>query len=525
MGELDRLLKLTKKPFPPLPSIVKETLEIFLLKEEREFLNFLEKRQELKRFIIETTNLPQFRKDNPPISDLRKAILILGEDLVKLLVLSFLSHKLKKTTFNEFSFDLFWARAIANLGLSNLLTSHIENYPTHLHVASFLMDYGVLVLYQVYPEGYLQVLKLKKLGKTTLDAEREVFGVDHATIGAEYFENYNFPRRFVLDLYHHHRITGLPEEIPQDVLYDIKILNLIDSGIGAYFSTKKEHKYQRFQEVCQEVLNLSQTEATVLLDSLPGFINQFYEILGYETYKLIPYTEWIKKKEKKIKEQLQKIEEQEKEEKKLLEIYKQELARVLREKELLLKQLEKTEEALKKQTFFDPLTGLYNEEYFLLRLKEEFLRAKRYQRIFSVLFFEIEKGEEIAETQSLKGEEIFIKLVAENLASRLRRVDVIAKLKNPYRFGVILPETPLSGAMVVARKLLQTLENLSYKTFNLKKSAFIVAITYDPKQINPKTDPNVELILRALEKGLEILKEKQQRRILSMVIDKEIEAA
>jgi len=525
MGELDRLLKLTKKPLPPLPSLVKETVETLILKGEREFLSLLETKKELKDFILNTTNLPQFRKDNPPVLDIRKAVLILGEDLVKSLVLSFLSHKLKKTTFNEFNFDLFWARAIANLGLSNLLSSHIEAYPSYLHIAAYFMDYGILVLYQIYPEGYLQVLKLKKLGKTTLEAEREVFGVDHATIGAEYFENYNLPRRFVLDLFFHHRLTGLPEEIPQEVLYDIKILHLIDLGVGVYFSQKKEQRYENFKSLCQEILNLSETEATVLLDALPGMINQFYEILGYETYKLIPYTEWVKKKERKLKEQLQQIEDQTKEEKKLLEAYKQEIAKLLREKEILVKQLEKIEGDLKKQSIFDPLTGLYNEEYFLLRLKEELLRAKRYQRVLSALLLEIEKGEELAETYSLKEEERFIKLIAENLANRLRRVDVVVKLKNPYRFGIILPETPLSGAMVVARKLLQILETLCGKIFNLKKSGFVVAITFDPKKINPKTEPNVHVILKTLEKGLEILKEKQQRRILSMVVDKEIEGA
>ena len=48
-------------------------------------------------------------------------------------------------------------------------------------------------------------------------------------------------------------------------------------------------------------------------------------------------------------------------------------------------------------------------------------------------------------------------------------------------------------------------------------------VTFDPSKLNPKTDPPAEAILKILEKGLDVLKEKGQKRILCLVIDKELE--
>jgi len=523
MGEIDKLLKLTKRTLPPLPRLAKETIETLLVKTEREFLELLTSQEELKNLILEVTNQPQFRKDNPPIEDIRKALLILGEDFVKILVLSYISLKLQKDTFNEFNYKLFWARAIANLCFSHLLFDYFESYPQHLHISSYLMDYGVIVLYLIHPEGYLNVLKLKKLGKTVCEAEREVFGVDHAVIGGEYFENYSFPRRFVLDIFYHHRLSALPEEIPQEVFHDIKLLNLIDLGVGSYFSDERESKYQAYKEFAQTNFGMDEVQADYFIENLPSMVNQFFEILGYKEFTLIPYSEWLKERDRKIKEALAKLEEQKKAEKDAETDFKTKIAKLLRDREILIKQLAELEKKLKTSSILDPLTNVYNQEYFIRRLREELLRAKRYRRIVSVLLVEIEKLSDITQMFGSKEEERVLKLIAEGISQHLRRVDIIAKLNHPERFGIILPETPMQGAMVVARKLYRMIERFFNTKYRINKLPFITIVTYDPSKLNPKTDPNAEAILKILEKGIEILKEKRQKRILCLLIDKELE--
>lgn len=523
MGELDRLLKISQRSPIPLPQIGRDILETLLLKTEREFVELITNNREISSLILSVANQPKYRKDNPPVQDVRLALLILGEDLVKLLVLSFISTKLCKVTFNEFNFHLFWARAIANLCFSYICAPYFENYSSHLNISSYLMDFGIIVLYSLSPEGYLQVLKLKKLGKSLVQAEKEVFGVDHSTIGGEYFENYNFPRRFVLNIQYHHLFPNLPEDSPPEVFEDIKFLNFIDLGVSCYFSVDRERRFKEFKSFAKTHFNLNEEEAQNLLESLPEWTNLFYEFLNYKDYHLIPYSKWLKLQEEKIQAQIKKLEEQRKKEETLIEIYQDELAKSIREKELLIKEIDSLKKKLKESSFIDPLTGVYNEDYFLKRLKEELLRAKRYRRVLSVLLIEIEKFSQISELYGSEEEENIIKVLSSEFLRNLRRVDIVAKLSKPELFAVILPETPLSGAMVVARKILRIVERTFYKRYDRVFSPFIAVVSFDPSKIDPKTDPQLEGILNTLKRGLELLKLRGQKRIVSLVVDKELE--
>lgn len=524
MGELDKLLKLSAKTLIPLPKICKDILETLLLKSEREFVELITKNNEISSLILSVANQPKYRKDNPPIKDVNLALLVLGEDLVKILVLSFISTKLSKTTFNEFNFHLFWARAIANLCFSFVCAPYFENFSPHLHLSSYFMDFGIIILYSLFPEGYLKVLKLKALlGNPTYQVEKEVFGTDHATIGGEYFETYNFPRRFVLNIQYHHQFPDLPEEIPPQVFEDIKFLNFIDLGVGSYFSLNRERKFKEFKNMAKTYFNLDAYQAESLLNSLPDWINPVYELLNYKNYLLLPLVQSIKTHEEKLREEIKRLEERKKKEEALTDLYKDELIKVKREKEILIEEIEELKRKLKESSITDPLTGLYNEDYFLKRLKEELLRAKRYRRVLSILLIEIDKFSQIMESYGSEEEEKILKILSQEISRNLRRVDIIAKLSKPEQFAIILPETAQSGAMVVARRLLSLIERTFYKNYNMVFSPYIVIVSYNPIELDPKIDPKIEVILNILKKGIENLKIRGQKKISTLLINKEIE--
>jgi len=521
MGELDRLLKLSTRKLIPLPKIGKDILVTLLLKSDREFVELITNNEEISSLIISVANQPRYRKDNPPVQDVRLALLILGEDLVKNLVLSFISTKLCKVTFNEFSFHYFWARAIAHLCFSFICAPYLETFPPHLHISSYLMDFGIIILYSLFPESYLKVLKLKKLGLSTCQAEREVFGVDHAVIGGEYFETYNLPRRFILNLQHHHQFSDLPEDIPPQVFEDIKILNFIDLGVGCYFSANREIKFKEFKTIAKLRFNLEESQTESLLDALPNYTNPLYEVLNYKNYSLIPYSKSIETREEKLKETFKTLEEKKKKDEILIDLYRNELIKATREKEALIEEIEVLKKQLKESSILDPLTGLYNEAYFFKRLKEELLRANRYKRVLSILLMEIDNFSQIMELYGLEEEEKLLHFLAQEFHKNLRRVDILAKPSKPEQFAIILPETSLSGAMVVARRILRITDEVFYRRYNKGYPSYIVIVSYDPSKLNPKVEPKIESFLTTLKNGLELLKLRGQKRILPFLIDKE----
>ncbi|MFX1539079.1 MAG: diguanylate cyclase, partial [Promethearchaeota archaeon] len=118
---------------------------------------------------------------------------------------------------------------------------------------------------------------------------------------------------------------------------------------------------------------------------------------------------------------------------------------------------------LKKMSITDSLTGLYNYRYFRMRLEQETLRARRYNRNLSLILIDLDNFKMINDTFGhLKGDEILI-AIAQLLLKNIRKLDSSSIMKEveidiPVRYGgeelmIIQPETPLQGAITAAKRL------------------------------------------------------------------------
>jgi diguanylate cyclase (GGDEF)-like protein/PAS domain S-box-containing protein len=107
---------------------------------------------------------------------------------------------------------------------------------------------------------------------------------------------------------------------------------------------------------------------------------------------------------------------------------------------------------LYRQTITDPLTGLFNRRYFDERLKQEFSRASRYRRNFSLVIIDIDGFKQANDLHGHAfGDEMLVK------ASKLF-LEVLRDEDTIYRYGgdefaMILPETPKEGAIELAERL------------------------------------------------------------------------
>lgn len=107
---------------------------------------------------------------------------------------------------------------------------------------------------------------------------------------------------------------------------------------------------------------------------------------------------------------------------------------------------------LYQQTITDPLTGLFNRRYFDGRISQEFKRARRYQRLFSVVIIDIDGfkqandlfGHSFGDEMLLKATEIFREV--------LREGDTICRYGGD-EFAMILPETTKEAAIDVSERL------------------------------------------------------------------------
>ncbi len=100
----------------------------------------------------------------------------------------------------------------------------------------------------------------------------------------------------------------------------------------------------------------------------------------------------------------------------------------------------------------DSLTGLYNRHYFNESLQREVERTRRYGQSLSVLLMDVDDFKKFNDTFGHLQGDVVLKVVARELSGQLRTTDILARFGGD-EFAIILPETDLAGAQVVAAKM------------------------------------------------------------------------
>lgn len=150
---------------------------------------------------------------------------------------------------------------------------------------------------------------------------------------------------------------------------------------------------------------------------------------------------------------------------------------------------------LYKQATRDPLTGLSNRSYFQNEIQKFASIAVRYSRVFSVMMLDIDFFKRINDTFGHDVGDNVLKMVATILLKHVRSHDVAARFGGE-EFIILLPETPLNGAVAVAERIRAAVESCNFEPFgcNLRVTVSSGIADYP----NCGTEPE-ELIKRADE--------------------------
>jgi diguanylate cyclase (GGDEF)-like protein len=135
--------------------------------------------------------------------------------------------------------------------------------------------------------------------------------------------------------------------------------------------------------------------------------------------------------------------------------------------ELARRQLERTEltqviHELTELSLRDPLTGLFNRRGLEERLIEEFARARRYGAPLSLIMIDIDHFKRVNDTHGHAVGDIAIGHVAKLLTKGRRASDIAARYGGE-ELVLLLPHTPLEGAMSLAERLRHQIEQTPYR--------------------------------------------------------------
>lgn len=139
-------------------------------------------------------------------------------------------------------------------------------------------------------------------------------------------------------------------------------------------------------------------------------------------------------------------------------------------------------EMAKRLAIWDTKTDLYNYRYFVTRLSLEIARANRYGRKLSIIAIDLDKFKEVNDSLGHVLADRVLKDVARLIKESIRTVDIPARFGGD-EFFILLPETDMFGAKVVARRLK---ENVESRLFPLKskKNRIKIELSYGVAELS-----------------------------------------
>ena len=110
----------------------------------------------------------------------------------------------------------------------------------------------------------------------------------------------------------------------------------------------------------------------------------------------------------------------------------------------------------------DGLSGLLNHQAFKNRIKEDVLRAKRFQHQMAILIFDLDKFKRINDTLGHQYGDYVIKAVSKIMTDNVRAIDAVARYGGE-EFAIILVNTSADMAMIVAQRIVDNIAHFPFE--------------------------------------------------------------
>jgi len=176
----------------------------------------------------------------------------------------------------------------------------------------------------------------------------------------------------------------------------------------------------------------------------------------------------------------------------------------------ILKQMQ----IIEKFGFVDALTSIPNRRQFDRDLIREWNRAMREQTPLSILMIDVDHFKIYNDTHGHQQGDVALQTVASAIETSLKRSTDIAARWGGEEFVVLLPHTPLEGALSVAETIRANVESAIITGVD-GTSPHNVTISIGVANMLPSTDNSIPKLIKLADEALYIAKDKGRNRVQS----------
>ncbi len=143
----------------------------------------------------------------------------------------------------------------------------------------------------------------------------------------------------------------------------------------------------------------------------------------------------------------------------------------------------------------DGLTNIYNHRFFAEQIVREFKRAQRYKNRLSLVMIDIDYFKQYNDNNGHLQGDVVLAMIGKLLKSNVREVDLVCRYGGE-EFVVILPETEVGQAIIVAEKIRSAIDEYPFK-FEQRQPNGKVSVSVGIAEGVEEIESPTELINRA----------------------------
>jgi len=218
--KIDRIINSIGK-LPVLPAVYMKLTHLFNVPDTsiRTISNIISEDQAVAAMVLKIVNSAAYGFYNR-IGDLQHAIVILGLNEIKSLVLATSMYKVVNEFKSSSAFDMqeFWKHSIGCAISARVLAETADlKSPEDVFTAGLLHDIGKLIHAAYLREEFDGVVaNVVETGSQMSASEKKILGFDHAQTGSALAEKWRLPRETVNMIAHHH-LSYMPDTLTKEI--------------------------------------------------------------------------------------------------------------------------------------------------------------------------------------------------------------------------------------------------------------------------------------------------------------------